>query len=156
MMRNTSGASRRFTPVDASARARALDSVDRAGRSSAVGTVLVLATLTLFIHVAVNLWSPYGVHRDELLYLAMGRHLRLWRMDFPPGIAMVAELSRGVFGDSLVALRILPALAHAALVALAATIARTMGGTRAAQILAAVAVMANPLFLRTGNLLQPV
>ena len=158
MMRRSapSGASRRFTPVDATARARALDSVDRAGRSSALGVVMALAALTVAMHVAVNAWSPYGVHRDELLYLAMGRHLRLWRMDFPPGIAMVAELSRGLFGDSLVALRIVPALAHGALVALAALIARTMGGTRAAQVLAAVAVIASPLFLRAGNLLQPV
>ena len=156
MMRTPSGTTRRFTPVDASARARALDSVDRAGRASAAGIVLALAALALAIHVVVNMTSPYGVHRDELLYLAMGRHLRLWRMDFPPGIAMVAELSRGLFGDSLVALRIVPALGHAALVALAGVIARTMGGTRAAQILAAVAVLAGPLFLRTGNLLQPV
>ena len=151
-----SGATRRFTPIDAMARARAIDSVDRAGRSSAAGAALALAALVVVIHVAVNATSPYGVHRDELLYLAMGRHLRLWRMDFPPGIAMVAELSRGVFGESLVALRLVPALAHGALVALAAAIARAMGGARAAQILAAVAVATVPLFLRAGNLLQPV
>ena len=147
---------RRYTPRDPMAQARALDSVERAGRSSALGPLLALAALTVAIHVAVNVWTPYGIHRDELLYLAMGRHLRLWRMDFPPGIAIVAELSRGLFGESLVALRIVPAIAHAALVVLAATIARAMGGTRAAQLLAAVAVLAGPLFLRTGNLLQPV
>ncbi|MBA3521676.1 MAG: hypothetical protein H0T90_04115 [Gemmatimonadales bacterium] len=31
----------------------------------------------------------------------MGRHLQLWRMDFPPAIALLAEATRAVLGDSL-------------------------------------------------------
>ncbi|HEX8904528.1 MAG TPA: hypothetical protein VF771_06785, partial [Longimicrobiaceae bacterium] len=65
------------------------------------GIVGGLALLKLALHLATNAFSPYGVHRDELLYLAMGRHLRLWRMDFPPLIALLAEGQRAAFGDSL-------------------------------------------------------
>lgn len=122
----------------------------------AAGVVLALAALTLALHVAVNLWTPYGVHRDELLYMAMGERLRLWSMDFPPLIALVSLLQRGLFGDSLVAIRLVPALAGAALVVLAAAAARELGGGRFAQGLAALAVLASPLFLRAGNLFQPV
>ena len=96
----------------------------------ATGLVLLQAAIKLGLHVAVNARTPYGVHRDELLYLAMGRHLRLWGMDFPPAIAIVAEVSRTLLGESLVALRFLPAVFGAAIVVLAGMIARELGGGR--------------------------
>ena len=86
----------------------------------------------------------------------MGRHLQLWRMDFPPAIALVAEAVRATLGDSLQAIRLVPALAGTALVLLAALIARELGGGRWAQGLAALGVLASPLFLRSANLFQPV
>jgi hypothetical protein len=108
----------------------------------AVRVVGALAALTLLLHVVVNVVTPYGPHRDELLYLAMGRHLRFWRMDFPPAIAVLANVERALLGDSLVSIRLAPALAAAALVVLAALIARDLGGGWRAQALAALAVVA--------------
>jgi 4-amino-4-deoxy-L-arabinose transferase-like glycosyltransferase len=125
-------------------------------RPFALALVGALAAIKLAAHVATNVWTPYGFHRDEFLYMAMGRHLTLWRMEFPPAIAMLAELSRGLLGDSLVAVRLGPALAGSALVVLAALLARELGGGRYAQGLAALAVLAVPLFLRAANLFQPV
>jgi hypothetical protein len=122
----------------------------------ALGLVGALAALTLATHGWVNARTPYGFHRDELLYLAMGRHLRLWAMDFPPGIALLAEATRAVLGDSLLAIRAGPAVAGAALVVAAAMLARELGGGRRGQVLAALAVAASPLFLRSANLFQPV
>jgi 4-amino-4-deoxy-L-arabinose transferase-like glycosyltransferase len=122
----------------------------------AVGLVLLQAGIKLGLHLIVNATTPYGIHRDELLYLAMGSHLRLWRMDFPPAIAIVAEVSRTLLGESLVGLRLLPAVFGAAIVVLAAAIARELGGGKIAQGLAAFCVLTSPLFLRAANLLQPV
>jgi 4-amino-4-deoxy-L-arabinose transferase-like glycosyltransferase len=115
-----------------------------------------LVALKLALHLLTSAITPYGFHRDEFLYLAMGRHLSLWRMDFPPGIALLAEIVRGSFGDSLFAIRLVPALAGCALVVLAALIARELGGGRFAQGLAALAVVCNTLFLRASSLFQPV
>ncbi|MGI9079179.1 MAG: ArnT family glycosyltransferase [Gemmatimonadaceae bacterium] len=117
--------------------------------------VLTLAISVVAIHFATNLFTPYGVHRDEFLYLAMGRHLDLFRMEFPPAIAILARLSI-LFGDSLCAIRLFPAIAAGSLVFLSALIARELGGGRFAQVIAAIAVAASPLFLRAGNLFQPV
>ncbi|MGH7581085.1 MAG: glycosyltransferase family 39 protein [Gemmatimonadales bacterium] len=125
-------------------------------RAFATGMVLPQAAIKLVLHLAVNLWTPYGFHRDELLYLGMGRHLQLWGMDFPPGIAIVAEVSRSLLGDSLIAIRFFPAVFGSAVLVLAALIARELGGGRIAQGLAAFCVLASPLFLRSANLLQPV
>ncbi|HET7456682.1 MAG TPA: glycosyltransferase family 39 protein [Gemmatimonadaceae bacterium] len=120
------------------------------------GLVATIAALDLVVHVATNAAGPYGFHRDEFLYMAMGEHLHLWRMDFPPGIAIVSRATRALLGDSLVAVRLVPALAGMALVVFAALLAREFGGRRFAQGLAALAVLASPLFLRTANLFQPV
>lgn len=116
---------------------------------------LFIAAFVLLLHVVVNATTPYGVHRDEFLYMAMGEHLRLFRMDFPPFIAIVARVSR-LLGDSLVAIRILPAVASALIVWLAAHTARRAGGSTGAALLAALCVAMSPLFLRTGSMLQPV
>jgi hypothetical protein len=86
----------------------------------------------------------------------MGRHLRLWRMDFPPGIALAADTVRATLGDSLFAIRLVPALAGTAILVLAALIARELGGRRWAQALASLGVLGSPLFLRASNLFQPV
>ena len=122
----------------------------------AAGLVLLQAAVKLVLHVAVNVRTPYGFHRDELLYMGMGRHLRMWAMDFPPAIAIVAEVSRTVLGDSLTAVRFFPAVFGSAILVLAALVAREMGGGRVAQGLAAFCVLTSPLFLRSANLLQPV
>ena len=89
--------------------------------------VWVLAALALALHLAVNFATPYEFHRDEFLYFAMGRHLQLWRMDFPPFIAILARTVRSTLGDSLPALRLAPALGGTALLLLTAACARTLG-----------------------------
>ena len=44
--------------------------------------VWLIAGLFLALHLLPR--PGYGFHRDELLYLAMGDHLDLLRMQFPP------------------------------------------------------------------------
>lgn len=132
-----------------------LEATPLAREAFAAAPVVALATLVFLAHVIVNAAGPYGLHRDEFLYLAMGRHLELWRMDFPPAIALLASASR-LLGDSVVSIRLLPALAGALLVVLAGLLARTFGGGRWAQLLASGCVAASPLFLRAGSLFQPV
>lgn len=122
----------------------------------AVRPLAVILALTLVVHLVATAITPYELHRDEFLYLAMGRHLQLWRMDFPPGIAILSECVRALLGDSLFAVRLTPALAGTALVALAAVLARELNGGRQAQVFAAVLTLCNVLFMRAASLFQPV
>ncbi|HYD52313.1 MAG TPA: glycosyltransferase family 39 protein [Gemmatimonadaceae bacterium] len=115
----------------------------------------LLAAGLVAAHVVVNARSPYGLHRDELLYLAMGRHLRLWRMDFPPLIAMVGNLSAPL-GPAPWAVRLVPALAGSALVLLVAWMARRLGASAGMQLAAALVVACGPIFFGAANLYQPV
>lgn len=125
----------------------------------ALGLLATLAGLTLVLHLIVAALQPdigYGFHRDDLLYLAMGKCLSHFGMESAPGIAMVAAIERALFGERVLAIRFAPALAGAAIVFLAGWMAREMGGGRWAQGLAALAVMLPPVFPRTHTLFQPV
>jgi len=119
--------------------------------SSASGTVLVLAGLTCVIHFLCG--GRYGYFRDELYFAACGEHLAWGYVDQAPLIALVARISRVLFGDSLYALRFFPALASGATVWIGGSIARELGGGRFAQALAAVCVLTAPIYLTFGNLL---
>jgi len=110
-----------------------------------------LAAADLLIHLAVA--GRYFFFRDELYYIVLGERLGFGFVDVPPFTPVVARLSRLLFGDSLVGLRLFPALAGAATVVLAGLIARKLGGGRLAQILAALAVICSDVILNFGYLL---
>jgi 4-amino-4-deoxy-L-arabinose transferase-like glycosyltransferase len=79
--------------------------------------------------------------------LACAQHLDWGYIGHPPGGILIAWIAGHVFGQSLLGLRLLPALAGAALVVLTGKMAREMGGGAFAQVLAALAVCVAPIYL---------
>lgn len=114
--------------------------------------IFCVAACKLAVHLYAG-WH-YGYFRDELYYLACSRHLDWGYVDQPPLIAMITRIWRMLFGDSLPAIRLLPALAGAGELAMTAVIARELGGNRFAQALAAVAVIVAPGILSVDNFLS--
>lgn len=110
----------------------------------------------LLLHVTAAAITPYEFHRDELLYFAMGTHLRLFHMDFPPMIALLSELLRHTVGVTGFSYRVLPAIAGTGVLLLALATARALGGGRVAIGLTGVAMLTGILFLRSASLFQPV
>jgi hypothetical protein len=111
----------------------------------------VLAALKLALHLYDG--RHYGYFVDELYYLACSQHLAWGYVDQAPLIAAVAKAARVLLGDSLGAIRLLPALAGAGTVLLAGLIARELGGGRFAQGLAALCALLAPGYLALDNLL---
>jgi hypothetical protein len=107
--------------------------------------VLFLALAKFLFHLFTA--GRYGIFRDELYYLACSEHLDFGYVDQPPLIAFITWMARHTFGESLYGLRLLPAAAGGATVWLTGKLAREMGGGRFAQGLAAIAVMAAPIYL---------
>jgi hypothetical protein len=62
------------------------------GPRLAVGLIVAFAIAKLLVHFVTIIVTQYGIRRDEFLYLAMGKHLRFWCMDFPPAIAILAKV----------------------------------------------------------------
>ena len=90
--------------------------------------LLGLASLKLLIHLYTNAFAGYGIFRDELYYLACSEHPALGYVDQPPLSIWILSASRMLFGDSVFALRLLPAFAGAATVFVIGLIARELGG----------------------------
>src|SRR5579864_4648984 len=117
----------------------------------AVGILIALCTAKFLLHVFTSV-RHYGYFRDELYYLDMARHLDWGYVDAAPLIAVYAKIALWM-GGSLAALRILPALAGTALVALTILTARELGGGWYAQFVAAIAILLCPAVLMTDSLL---
>jgi len=108
-----------------------------------------LALATLLIHFLTN--SRYGYFRDELYYIACSRHLAFGYVDMAPLCAWILRLQTAIFGYSLFALRLFPAIAGALTVALTGALARQLGGRTWAVALAGVAAMTTIVYLAIGN-----
>jgi hypothetical protein len=95
----------------------------------------------------------YGYFRDELYFLDCARHLDWGYVDCAPLVAVYAKIAL-LLGGSLPALRILPMLAGAAMVALTVLLARELGGGVFAQTLAGVAILVTPVHLMVDSILS--
>src|SRR5688572_14675194 len=98
--------------------------------------VLSIAVVKLTFHLITA--HRYGIFRDELYYLACAEHLEWGYVDHPPLIALITWISVRLFGDSLLGLRLLPAIAGATLVWLTSKLTKELGGGRSSQVLAAI------------------
>ena len=121
--------------------------------------VICIAAAKFFFHVLTA--GRYGIFRDELYYLACAEHLDWGYVDQPPLIAFLVWIARNAFGDSLLALRLLPAAAGGALVMLTGKLAQELGGRRFSQALSALAVAVVPVYLimhhwMTMNAFEPL
>jgi len=113
-----------------------------------IGIAIALAAAALHLGTA---WR-YGYFRDELYFIACGRHLAWGYVDQPPLVAVVAWLAQP-FHDNLLALRVLPCVAAALTVYVGVHITRELGGGRFAQWLAGIALALTPAYLLLGNVL---
>lgn len=103
---------------------------------------LILAILVVLIHVLrIN---EYGIFRDELYYLACAEHPAAGYVDQPPLAPLLLRGIVAIFGDSLAAIRTLPALSHGLFILFAAFLAFELGGGWFAGWLAASAMAATP------------
>jgi hypothetical protein len=107
----------------------------------------LLAAAAILLQMLTN--GRYGYFRDELYFLACSDHLAWGYVDFAPLVALLARISRFVLGDSLHAIRALPALAQGGQILITGLIAREFGGKRFAIFLSCLSVLLAPVIL--GN-----
>ncbi len=120
----------------------------------AVPIVVVLAVAKVLFQLATA--QLYGAHRDEFYYLAGGHHLAWGYVDHPPAVPALDRLAELVFGHSIAALHVVPALIGGVLVLLGALLARELGGGTRAQTLTAVVAAIGPIYLATAHFLSTV
>jgi hypothetical protein len=114
--------------------------------------VLGIAASVAVIHLLTN--SRYGFHRDEFQFLSDARHLDWGFVAYPPVTAFLERIGLGIFGVSLVGLRLFSVIAQALAIVITGLVARELGGGRLAQITAALCVALSPLPLFEGTEFQ--
>src|SRR5438552_18182057 len=107
-----------------------------------------LAIVALIVHLLTI--DRYGYFRDELYYIACALHLDFGYVDLAPLSAFLLRIELILFGSSLFALRIFPALSSAVMVALAGMLARELGGRVWAITLACTGMLGSLFFLAVG------
>lgn len=114
--------------------------------------IALIAAVAFAVEMAVS--ARYGYHRDELYFLAAGQHPAFGYVDQPPLTPLLARLSALASGNSLIALRLIPALMFAALIALTAVMSRHLGAGRTGQVLAALATATCAEFIAAMHLMS--
>lgn len=113
---------------------------------SSVTLVTILGAAAKFaLHIITG--AKYGFFADELYTIALSKHLAFGYVDLPPLVPLLATLSRILFGESLTAWHIIPALAGAVTLVLVCQIAKEFGGKLFAVSLSALGFLIAPVWM---------
>jgi hypothetical protein len=116
--------------------------------------VLAFIAGKLLFHFLTN--TNYELHRDSFLYIEQGKHLAWGYASTPPSIGIFASIARFLFGDTTFGIRFFPALIGAASILLIGIMVKESGGRSMALVLACLAFLISPSYLRSNTLFQPV
>ena len=110
---------------------------------------LAVLAIPALIKVTLHLltYKGFGFFSDEFYCIACSKRLAWGYVDHPPLSILLLRLDRWLFGDSLLSIRLLPALAGGATLLLTGLLARRLGAGRFAQLLAQVCVLVAPVYL---------
>jgi len=126
-----------------------IDKSKRLWLSDGMTAAWMFAGLAVLLQMVLS--GRYGYFRDELYYLALSHHLDWGYVDLAPLSPLILRASRIFLGDSLHALRFLPAMAQGAEIVLTGLIARELGGKRFAVLLACLSVLVAPVVLANAD-----
>lgn len=113
--------------------------------SQPISIAFALATLKILLYMIAG--ANYGYFRDELYFLACAEHLAWGYPDHAPLSIFLTWFSRALFGDSLYAIHLFPAIAGALKIILTGLIVREFNGRHIAMLLACLSVLVAPVYL---------
>lgn len=125
--------------------------------SSSSGQLVMIAAGFAVLQLLVRLGAMggYGFHQDELLYMSLTEHLAWGYRETPPFIAAMGAFSKFIFGDSVFAMRLLPAFASSLIVFFTGRLAIAFGGRQLGVTIACAAITFSSAFLASGALFVP-
>lgn len=109
------------------------------------------STFTFLIIYLSTFTKGYGYFIDEFYYIACANNPAFGYVDHPPLAPLILTIYKFFFGDSLYAIRILPALAVTAAVFHTGIITKEIGGNKFAQLLAACSFASMPITAAFGG-----
>jgi len=113
---------------------------------------LLMGLATLVLHLAAG--GGYGFFRDELYFIVCGQRPAWGYVDQPPIVPLLSSVMWTISGGSHFIFTLLPAVILSVTVALTAEFARSLGGGRFAQFLAALCAFGAVTLLGDGTSLS--
>ncbi len=109
--------------------------------------ILSISILNLLIYIVTLYFTPYGIFRDELYYLACANRPAFGYVDQPPLSIWVLAVWKFFLGDSLFVIRLLPAFISSVTIFILGLFTFRLGGGKSAVIISTVTFMITPIFL---------
>jgi 4-amino-4-deoxy-L-arabinose transferase-like glycosyltransferase len=110
-------------------------------KNNLLSVIIFIAILNLLIYLITQAFFAYGFFRDELYYLACANRIQLGYVDHPPLSIYVLAVWKSLFGDTMFAVRIVPAIISSATVFMIGLFTLRLGGGKTAVIISTVAYM---------------
>ena len=109
--------------------------------------LFIIALANFLIVYSSSFIKGYGYFIDEFYYIACAVRPAMGYVDHPPLAPLILTVFQFIFGTSIAAIRLLPALAESASVFFIGILTKETGGGRFAQCLAAVTLAASPIIV---------
>lgn len=109
--------------------------------------IFLFMAIKLIIHLYTNTFAGYGIFRDELYLYACSLRPDIGYVDQPPLSVWILKIVTALFGKSLFALRMAPALFGAAALIPVGLAVKALGGRKIAVIIALTAFTISPIYL---------
>ena len=113
--------------------------------------LFIIAFVNFLLVYLSSFVKGYGYFIDEFYYIACSNRPALGYVDHPPLAPLILTVFQFIFGTSLWAVRLLPALAESASVFFIGILTKETGGGRFAQCLAACTMAATPVIVTFGS-----
>lgn len=107
---------------------------------------IVLIPAALFFFIQLYFTANYPVFRDEFYYLECASRLSIGYVDQPPLSIFILSAWKSIFGDSLISIRILPALFGSLFILMTGLLTKELGGNKASQVFSSIAVFCAPVY----------
>ncbi len=115
-------------------------------------TLILLCMILLSL--VISLWPiHYGYFCDELYYIALSKNIAFGYVDVPPLMPFFLAIFRFLFGNSLFALHLLPAITGIITLVITSITVKKMGGGLFAQSLALIALVLSPMYVSRASLM---
>lgn len=109
--------------------------------------IFSIALINLTIYLITQAFFSYGMFRDEYYYLACANRLDFGYVDHPPLSIWILTLWKMFFGDTMLVIRIVPAIISSISLMILGLLTQKLGGGKSAIILAMISFMLTPIFL---------
>jgi len=93
----------------------------------------------------------FGFWRDELYYIALSKHLAWGYVDVPPLMPFCIAIIRKLFGESVFAMHLMPAIINAIILILTREIVKKLGGNLFSQVLTLLCLLSASTFIFLGS-----